>query len=61
MIDTTTSRLAERNMVRARIEAEVAAVRAAGLTAEAFNKIRDEHPEDAQQVAFRLSGIGGAR
>lgn len=60
-VDTATSRLAEREMVKARIAAEVAAVRAAGLTAEAFDRVRSEHPEDALQVAYRLSGTGGAK
>jgi excisionase family DNA binding protein len=47
----------------ARIESEAEQVRTAlrardsEAAAEAFNTIRRQHPEDAQQVAFRLSGL----
>ncbi len=51
------------NITQDRIEAEAEQIRTAlrsgdaEAAAEAFNAIRRDHPEDAQQVAFRLTGL----
>jgi anti-sigma regulatory factor (Ser/Thr protein kinase) len=44
-----------------RVGQEVAELRASGCSREVYEQICGEHPEDAQAIAYRLSGIGGAR
>ncbi len=49
---TTTTDRAER------IRQEIAEIRDAGLTIEAFEAIRARHPEDVQAIAYGLSACG---
>jgi hypothetical protein len=58
---TTVSLSAEQRAIQARIEAEVAELRASGCSREVYELICREHPEDAQAIAYRLSGTEGAR